>query len=281
MTSIPLQIQNPKQHIAIRSMIGAPKGFSLIQLDLSGAEAWVVAYLADDPNMKYELHNGDMHSRTACSIFNIAFNPDDPKEIRYKNVDKKQRYGGKKTNHSSNYMQGDGGLVEAINAEGVISITYKDAKMFKEAWRSLYYMVPSWWEETRHELTQSRTLTTAYGYSYTFMQAWSDDLIRAAVAFRPQSTVAVHCYGKEQKDVNKKGGLLEIHRHFKKDKEINIIQTAHDSCVLLAPSNVSLEVAAIARSYMLRPLMIKGEIFTIPVDVEIGEYFGELEKVKL
>ena len=43
-------------------MYTAPKGKTLCGFDLSAAEAWIVAYLAHDTNMKRELGEGDIHS---------------------------------------------------------------------------------------------------------------------------------------------------------------------------------------------------------------------------
>jgi hypothetical protein len=56
--------------------------------------------------------------------------------------------------------------------------------------------------------------------------------------------------------------------------------TAHDSVILEVPvedvGSVVPEVIALLR----RPLVIKGEEFTIPVDAEVGERWGELEEWK-
>ncbi len=276
----------PKQ-IPIRSQICAPKGFSLVQCDLSGAEAWVVAYLADDPNMKRELADGDLHSFTAAALFNISIDHSLPlydekfKKLRYAAISPEQRYPGKRTNHSSNYMQGPAGLMEAINGEGLMTISFAESRRFQEVWKSIYYNVPLWWGRVREQIWATSTIETVYGFKRTFYGQKDDSLIRVAVAQEPQSTVGDHCFGKEQKGVNEKGGLLEFHKRHKNHPEIEIVNTSHDSGMVLCPTVVDTEIAHELASLLRRPLMINGEIFTIPVDAEIGERFGELEKIKL
>ncbi len=274
----------PKE-IAIRSQICAPKGYSLVQCDLSGAEAWVVAYLADDPNMKRELADGDLHSFTAAALFNIAIDHSLPlydsnlKKLRYAPISAEQRYPGKRTNHSSNYKQGPGGLMEAINGEGLLTVSFGEAKRFQQVWQSIYYNIPLWWARVQEQIWATSTIETVYGFKRTFYGPKDDNLFRVAIAQEPQSTVADHCLGAVQKGVNEKGGLLEFRKRHKNHPEIKIINTSHDSGIVECPSNVGVEIGQELASLLRRPLMINGEIFTIPVDTEIGERFGELVKV--
>lgn len=277
----------PKE-ILIRSQIRAGKGNVLIQCDLSGAEAWVVAYLADDPNMKYELANGDLHSFTACHLFDIPFKKDDPMyasdgktKVRYAGVTKEKRYPGKRTNHSSNYMQGAGGLMVAINTERIITISLPEAKRYQDVWQSIFYNVPLWWGKVKQKIWDTSTLETVYGFKRTFYGSKDDALFRVAIAFEPQSTVGDHCLGAIQPGINEAGGLLEFHKRHKKHGDINIINTSHDSGVVECPAPVAKEIGLELSSLMRRPLMINGEVFTIPVDTEVGERYGELERMVL
>lgn len=109
----------------------------------------------------------------------------------------------------------------------------------------------------------------------------NDTLLRQAIAQEPQSTVADHCFGAVQKGVNEAGGLLEFHKRHKDHPDINLINTSHDSGLVECPLAVADEIANELASLMKRPLMINGEIFTIPVDAELGDRYGELEKYPL
>ena len=71
--------------VSIRSQFVASPGCVLIQWDLSKAESWVVAWLADDYNMKQSLLHGDIHTDTAANaLFQV------PKE----QITKVMRYTG-------------------------------------------------------------------------------------------------------------------------------------------------------------------------------------------
>lgn len=96
-----------QQKLPLRSMYVAPKGKTLCGFDLSAAEAWVVAYLADDANMKRELADGDLHSYSAVGIFERAVDLSIPGKKKYDGViNEEERYIGKKMNHAGNYRTG-------------------------------------------------------------------------------------------------------------------------------------------------------------------------------
>jgi len=87
------------KQIPIRSMLTASPGNLLVEWDLSQAETWVVAYLANEETMKQSLLYGDIHTDTASHIFTT------PKE----KVTTIQRFLGKKGNHMLSY--------DAVNIE--------------------------------------------------------------------------------------------------------------------------------------------------------------------
>src|SRR3954464_586990 len=88
--------------LPIRSQIIAPKDYYLISIDLSQAEAWVVAYAAYEEKMKYALQFGDIHSQTARALFDL---PDTATKDNG-GITEDQRYLGKKFNHACNYRMG-------------------------------------------------------------------------------------------------------------------------------------------------------------------------------
>ena len=51
--------------------------------------------------------------------------------------------------------------------------------------------------------------------------------------------------------------------------------------MLEIPINREKEIAPEVVKLLKRPMMILGEIFTIPVDVDYGERFGELCKMEM
>lgn len=275
----------------IRSMICAPKGSTLISFDLSQAESWIVAFLANERRMKQSLLFGDIHSDTSCGIFYPRnanclhiWKKDKATGSRHCNicdvtVTDTERYLGKKNNHANSYGQSEGMLVTSINKESdkppYITVGLSDVKPMFKAWHN-YINLIGWWESIQRELGPRRQLTTPYNFTRTFYGYWGKELFKEAYAFKPQSTIADHVFGAIHPDVGISGGLLGIHRNFVERGMCKIINTAHDSFVIEYPSTTVPDdfIAAVATQFR-RPLVVRNERFTIPCDAKMGERYDE------
>jgi DNA polymerase I-like protein with 3'-5' exonuclease and polymerase domains len=265
--------------LKFRSMFIAPKDKYLLQVDLSQAESWIVAWEAGDENMKYSLQNGDIHTDTVTIIFDI------PKE----QVDKggTQRYLAKRINHGSGYGMKAAKQAAVINADSneppFLIVTIPQVEVYQEKWHGHFWRVREWHSETRDKLRLDRTLITAYGRKRVFYgqipMGESGEFWKEAYAYKPQSTVADHFTGMLHKELGIPGGLKEIFRKVVTD-EIRVINMSHDSIILEVPKNCVNEIGQQCKSIFERPLVINGEIFTIPTDAEFGERNGEWEKIK-
>jgi len=264
--------------LPVRSMYVSPPGKTLCAFDLSAAEAWIVAYLANDNNMKRELRDGDLHSFAACNIFDIPVDHSIEGKAKYAHVPKDKRYVGKKMNHAGNYRTGPFKIAEFINKEGIISVSVSQAKVFHAKWLNVSNL-HNWWGEIDFIAASTCYMTTVYGFSRKFWGMYNDDLKKEMTAFEPQSTVADHMHGAIQKEVGQRGGNLAIfHDIIKPSKgEITMTNTAHDSVMLEVPNALVSEVCEHVIQLLTRPLIVKGEEFTIPVDAEVGDRWGELE----
>jgi DNA polymerase I-like protein with 3'-5' exonuclease and polymerase domains len=252
----------------IRSQFRAPAGKSLISIDLSAAESWIVAHLCDDANMKHELQFGDLHSYTARIIFSKG-----PNDI----IDPlNERYPAKKVNHGSSYRMGASVMTDGINKEGKITVSLQQVKRWHERWHETF-SVRLWWERLDNQLLRNRTLVTTYGRSRTFYGFLNDKLKREATAFEPQSTVADHMRGKIHKELNIPGGILACQKNiFSKTDDILLLANGHDSMLVECPTNIIKEIAEQCISYIRRPLIVNGQEFTIPVDCDVyPERWGE------
>lgn len=259
--------------LKLRSMIVAPKGKVLIACDLSQAESWIVAFKANEPRMKHALMFGDIHRETAIGFF------DKPAS----EIITEERYIGKQYNHASSYRMGPERAAEVINKKSdqppYVTVSIPQSKVFASKWHSLYN-VKTWWAEIDEQLNKTRTLTTTYGRKREFFAAWGNELFKEATAFEPQSTVADHFNGALHPELRIPGGLLEVHRQVR-CAEIPIVHQAHDSLMVECPIGIEKEIAGKIMSLLRRPLIVNYEELTIPVDCEIGERWGEMEKVKL
>lgn len=241
-------------------------------MDFSQAESWIVAFSANEPNMKYALQYGDIHRLTATTFF------DKPEKA----VTKDERYIGKRCNHALAYRMSAIRLAEVINKDAAttgVSITVAQARVFHEKWHDFYH-IKSWWAEIEQRLSTYRSITTVYGRERTFYARWGDELFKEATAYIPQSTVGDHCLGAVQPEIGIEGGLIGVHAWTKRNCG-RVIQTSHDSVMLEVPVGEARNVAKEIYPLMARPLLINGEQFVIPVEIEIGDRWGEMKEVKL
>lgn len=267
-----------KKKYKIRSIIAAEKGKRLIACDLSQAETWIVAYLANDMKMKYALHNSDIHTETAMFVFEKSFPHVTPDE----------RYLGKRLNHANNYGMSYILFAHLINAkadeEPFLSISLAEAKRYMEGWHRLYTSVRPWWKSLEEELKRNnKTVSNLYGRARTFFGPLNSTTYRELYAFKPQSTVADHFNGQVQRENPVPGGLLKVWQVIcksGKSPDIKLRNQSHDSCILSVPAESAEDILIEVMSYIRRPIIINEESCTIPVDGEIGERWGEMEKFK-
>lgn len=255
-------------------MIRAPKGKLLVACDLSQAETWVVAWLSGEPAMKHFLLTSDIHTETAVAIFNKAFDT----------IITEERYIGKQNNHANSYGMGPIRQAQVINKKSdeppYVVVTIPQCKVYQEKWHGLYPGIKMWHQDIKYQLSKNNmTLVTPYGRKRQFFGNWDETLWKAAYAHIPQSTVSDHFHGCIQPEVGIEGGLLGIHKTII-THEIKLINDAHDSCMLEVPQEVAREIGERVRQQLSRPVVINGEAVNIPVDLEIGERWGEMEKIK-
>lgn len=264
------------KEVKLRSMIVAPKDHVLIEWDLNQAESWCVAYFANEKTIQTLLKENRFHEHTAAAISNCT------EEVAKK--DSNIRYSGKQANHSLAYRMTYLRYVMQVakNTDGRLVLSNIEGKRHVDIWLSLYPGVPVWWSQIEHDLeAQNRTLTTPYGRVRTYFAEWGKELFKQATAGLPQSTVADHTNGAIHTDLGIAGGLLEIQRQIVRTGAARLINQSHDSGIAEVRREIAMEVAAKGKALMERPLVINGEMFTIPVGVKMGKRWGELEEVKI
>lgn len=272
----------------LRSFIRAEKGNLLIQADFSQGETWIVAHLSEDPLMIKYISTGDIHSETGFAIHRTK---DTPLCLEHKwkandlggktcvncnfILDYEQRTLGKQSNHGLSYRMSYLKWAQLQNKNGV-RISNQRAKAIKEIWTNLYPGVPRWWAEIERELDRNnRTLINPYGRERTFYQQWGEELFKEATAYKPQSGLADHANGMIHPELGIPGGFLEVHKQLGNGKPGWIINASHDSIILETPEKEAEWVGGRVREILMRPLVVNGHQFTIPVDIEIGERWGE------
>jgi uracil-DNA glycosylase family 4 len=256
----------------VRSCFESDDGLEFGYADLKGAEFLIVAELTQDPLMlKYARMTidgtGDVHRETASYIFKIPVS-----EIA---KDSPERFLGKKTRHSANYLIGWKELMGRINAEAMDTGVFVNAAEVKVILAGYYDLHPGlqwWWDEVEVEVRRTGMLRNLFGYPRRFNDRISSCLPEA-VAFVPQSTVGDAL----------NYGLVACHN----DEEL----TAYDFQILLNVHdaigfqyNPAYRRQALSRinDLMAIPITIPktGNQLRIPVEIAVGPNWGELKVVK-
>ncbi len=261
---------------SIRSQFHAKPGHTFIQWDLKQAEFWVAAWLAGDPNMKESLLTGDPHRDTAANALYII-----PKE----EVTTSMRYMGKRSNFAFCYRMGPPRATQVINQDSdkppFLVISLKEARIFHKRWHGYYPRVEKvWWKEIEEKAANNRTMINTYGVIHVFFEKWGQELYKQMTAWEPQSTVAYHMNGMVHPELGIEGGILQIYKQFVIPGVLKIVQQGHDSVVCEVPNEAVDDVRIPITNLLERPLVINREEFTIPVETEVGEVWGEMEEVK-
>lgn len=206
--------------ISARAMYIPDEGYEFGSVDQSGAEAKIVAYLADDGKYRDLFANNiKPHTYVALHMFkekwkqrNATFDIDGlchllpkelPKHDQWKAVDKfikssddwpaseRYYYLAKQTAHSSNY--GIRATTFRMNvlekSNGQVALSHKDGEFFLEFYRGMFPEIPRWNYEVYCTVSKHRTLYNLLGHPRYFGGEQNDEFFRNAYAFVPQSTV--------------------------------------------------------------------------------------------
>lgn len=279
---------------SLMSCVVPNDGNIFIQPDQAGAEALIVAMEARPGKFRdlFEL-SIKPHSYMALQIFTEKFRGEHP-AARYKQVSPKtlktypecetllktikkaerEYYLGKKTIHEFDYDCGPRTfqLVCLEESEGLIALSFKEAKEFKGIWAETLPEVTEWQVETRNKVDRDRVLRNLFGYPRQFNRLWNDELVRQALAFVPQSTV---------------GSITNIaytelyHRIRKERLPWYLLNNKHDSLLLEVPDNQEHRDMGMSycREHMGRRLVSsRGEEYRMKVGISLGHNWGHYDE---
>ena len=234
----------------IKSLFLADKGYTLINADLSQAEARVVAHLARESRLiKVFSDGGDIHRRNASVIYGVSEG----------DVTPEQRNIAKRVVHASNY--GMGARTFAKN----VKLTERESDVLLKQYFATYPRIKLWHTETADTLRRTRILRNPFGRRRIFFSRWDDSLIKEGLAFVPQSSVA--------DAVNL--AIINIHRKLAGRDDIQLLLQVHDSIVMQARDEKVCEAVELLVKEMSIVIPI-GEGFTIPVDVKVGKNWEDM-----
>lgn len=235
----------------IKRLFVADDGYTLINADLSQAEARVVAYLSSEERLiRIFESGGDIHRKNAALVFNKLEGQ----------VTDEERQLAKGVVHASNYGMG------ARTFATMAGVTEGRAKQLLNQYFAAYPRIKYWQTQIQDTLRRTRTLTTPFGRKRTFYNEWSEAIKKEGLAYIPQSTVADL--------VNQ--ALIDIHKS--KYAWLDILLQVHDSLVFQCKDDYVDQAVIMIKAAMTRPLLIHRRELVIPVDVKVGPNWEDLVK---
>jgi len=169
----------------VRKIFIPDPGYTFFECDLAGADAQVVAWRAEDEDLKAAFRAGlDVHSKNAEDMWGGAFTSLQG-VARYK---KRQQL--KQGVHATNY-----GTTSRTIA-GILGWTVHEAETFMTRWFSIHPKIgpitrkDSWHYRVQKQLDATKTITNGFGYRRVYFDR-PDECFTEALAWDPQSTVAL------------------------------------------------------------------------------------------
>jgi uracil-DNA glycosylase family 4 len=248
-------LQNIDRSDLIRSMFIPDEGKVFVNADLSQAEARVVAALAHETRLRSIFEEGgDIHKRNASVIFTkpTAMVSDGERQL------------AKTLVHAANYGIGVRKFAQTIQS------SEDRARELLNLYHANYPRIRQWHIEVEDILRRTKTLTTPLGRKRTFFGRWSQDLIREAIAYVPQSTVS---------DILNLG-IIRAFPNLPQGWEI--VMQVHDSILMQVPKETDhLHIKKFIHHYFEFPFEVNREMLTIPVDIKVGASWGCLKKMEV
>ena len=166
----------------------------MFEADLKGADAQVVAWEANDEDLKNAFRKGvDIHAKNAEDMWGVEFTKLDP----HSHAREAKRKECKSTVHGINY--GCSPRTTAIQRGWLV----REAERFHTRWLSLHPGILHWHNSIKAQLENNRTIKNSFGFRRVFFDRL-ENCFTEALAWIPQSTVAINTYH----------GALQLERKF-------------------------------------------------------------------
>lgn len=257
----------------MREMFYPDPGYVFLQVDLSQADARVVAVLSTDFELLHKVDNVkgyDMHWEVAEWIYGTI------SAEEKKNKDDPRRFLGKKGRHASNYDMQKRRLMMEANKEAkkagvnLVISEWKAGEILKVIHKNSPKLRGIFHEEVKSCINNTRTLINPYGRIRQFFGRCSDDyereeMYRVAYSWIPQSTVA---------DCLKTAGL----KVKEEIPDLRFVIESHDAFTVLAPVNDVEKIARLFKLHLEQPIDFRRNVsikrdydLVIKADFEVAD----------
>lgn len=203
----------------IRKLFIPDPGYTVADCDLSGADAQVVAWEAEDSELKQAFRDGlKVHILNCRTMFPELVKGWSDDAIKQHPIYKKN----KQAVHATNYG------ASANTVATTNGWTRAEAENFQNRWFSAHPGIRKWHNRVESDIRTKRTVANKFGYTRTFFDR-VDQLLPQGLAWIPQSTVALVSFN----------GALALKRNM---PEVQLLIQVHDSLVFQYPTDREAEL---------------------------------------
>lgn len=238
-----------------RAFIPDP-GYVLCDCDLSGADAQVVAWEANEEPLKDAFKKGlDVHNFNGEAVWGSAYDPKaKPRKVTMRDECKRGV-------HGTNYGASPRTLAATLGWSPTM------ASDFQARWLTVRPGISEWQRRVQHDLMVSRTTSNRFGYRIVWFDR-PESCYTNALAWTPQSTVGIVCA---------KGGI-NLHREV---PWVQILLQVHDSLVFQIPFHRMSPAGLDTIRRSLRVEVPYPDPLVIPWGLAVSEKsWGDVQKVE-
>lgn len=268
--------QVPRDPI-IRNLVGAPEGWSVVEIDYSQAELRIAAIMSGDETMtRIYQTGGDIHTHTYEMITGEKVSDD-------KYIRKEQRKKAKAVNFGFVYGMGWKKFKLYARDNYGVDLTDKEAKQWREKFFDTYHSLPKWHSKQRRIVQSMGQVRSPIGRIRRLPDIYSTDKSKKAEAERQSINSPVQGFGSDLTIL----GMSEIMGNAQyydpdyvldKDKFF-VIGTVHDATLFEVRNDYLMEFCPRAKHILEHPKALE-EVFhfesNVPIvaDVAVGQSWG-------
>lgn len=161
----------------LRKMFIPDEGMLLFDVDLAGADAQIVAWEADDQDLKDKFRSGaKIHALNAIDMYGAKAGVDGKAAPYYKYA--------KMGTHLSNY----GGTPKTLSK--ACGMLMHEAELFQRRWFEMHPGISDWQERVKGDLQSTGIIKNKFGFRRVFFDR-PDSAYTNALAWIPQSSIAI------------------------------------------------------------------------------------------
>lgn len=257
--------QVPRDPI-IRNLVGAPEGWSVVEIDYSQAELRIAAIMSGDETMKriYQT-GGDIHTHTYEMITGEKVSDD-------KYIKKEQRKKAKAVNFGFVYGMGWRKFKIYARDNYGVDLTDKEAEQWRERFFQAYHSLPKWHSKQRRIVQSMGQVRSPIGRLRRLPDIYSTDKSKKAEAERQSINSPVQGFGSDltilgMSEIMGNAQYYDPNYVLDKDKFF-VIGTVHDATLFEVRNDYLMEFCPRAKHILEHPKALE-DVFHFDTDVPI------------